>query len=465
MVFSSSEFLFVFLPAVLLLYYNPVIKSRKFRNVFLFLASIAFYAYGEPVFVFLMLAAILLTWLLGLSFRKWPGRRKLLLSVGLLLHISLLFVFKYASFFFRQVGLLIKKDLNVQISLPIGISFFTFQLMSYLIDVYRNKAKAQKNPVCLGLYTALFPQLIAGPIVRYTDIEYEIENRKETKEGITEGTFRFVYGLAKKLLLANYLAVMADNIFMLAEYSDISVLTAWLGIAAYVLQLYFDFSGYSDMAIGLGRIFGFHILENFNYPYSACSVTELWRKWHISLSSWFKDYVYIPLGGNRCEKKLRIRNMFIVWLLTGIWHGANWTYIVWGLYFFLILLLEKETGFRPKSKWPAHLYVMAVFMAGFVFFRSDTISGAVRYLGAMFHLNSNPFSDYIFTSYLSGGWPFLCLGAVLSIPVFPLIRKKVYEKSDRLGAAAESVLVVVLFLLSILTAVSSTYNPFIYFNF
>ena len=313
MVFSSTVFLFLFLPLTLCIYYNPWLKGRQFRNVFLLLSSLLFYAWGEPVFVCLMVLSIVVAYWVGRHLRG--ARRKSWLAAGVTFHVGLLFVFKYLTFVLGQLGLLVGNLESFAIALPIGISFFTFQLLSYLFDVYYGKAEAQGNVLNLGLYIALFPQLIAGPIVRYEAIAIEIMNRRENLTDFSEGMLRFIYGLAKKVLIANYMGQLADTIF--AMNGGVSVGTAWLGAVAYTLQIYFDFSGYSDMAIGLGRMFGFHFAENFNYPYIAKSATEFWRRWHISLGSWFRDYVYIPLGGNRCSKLRWVLNLFAVW------HGAN----------------------------------------------------------------------------------------------------------------------------------------------
>ena len=332
MVFSSTVFLFLFLPVTVLVYYNPFCTGRRFRNLFLLLASLAFYAWGEPLFVFLMILSIVVGWLIGLKISVSAGqRRKTFLTIGVVFHLALLFVFKYLTFVAGELGWLLAQDFSfINITLPIGISFFTFQLLSYLFDVYYGKAAAQKNVLNLGLYISLFPQLIAGPIVRYDTIAAQIEGRRETLGGFADGMMNFIYGLAKKILIANYMAQVADNIFDTEQ--SLSVLTAWLGGVAYTLQIYFDFSGYSDMAIGLGKMFGFTFPENFRYPYIAKSCTEFWRRWHISLGSWFRDYVYIPLGGNRVGKARWVINLLAVWSLTGLWHGANWTFLVWGLF-------------------------------------------------------------------------------------------------------------------------------------
>ncbi len=331
MVFSSTVFLFLFLPALLLLYYQPWIVGRNWKNTILLIFSLLFYSWGEPVFVLLLLVSIVINWACALKIsQNHAGQKKhgkLWMLVAIVFDLLLIGIFKYSTFLWSNIALLMGSEHQIaEIAMPIGISFFTFQLMSYIFDVYYGKASAQQNPAHVALYISLFPQLIAGPIVRYSQIESEILIRQESFDNLSEGVRRFIYGLGKKVLLANYLAQIADNAFDYGAYS--SVASAWLGAVAYTLQIYFDFSGYSDMAIGLGRMFGFHFPENFHYPYIAHSVTDFWRRWHISLSSWFRDYVYIPMGGNRVPKYKWVRNLFVVWLLTGIWHGANWTFIL-----------------------------------------------------------------------------------------------------------------------------------------
>lgn len=462
MVFSSTIFLFVFLPVVLLVYYNPFMKGRGFRNIFLLLASLVFYAWGEPVFVFLMMLSIIVTWLIGLKLSREERTSKAVLAVGITYHVIILFVFKYLTFTAKQVGLLLNRDLSgINISLPIGISFFTFQLMSYLFDVYYKKAEAQKNPLYVGLYVALFPQLIAGPIVRYEKIASEITDRHESYEDVAAGMQRFIYGLAKKVLLANYVAQIADNVF---DYmaGDTTVALAWLGALSYTLQIYFDFSGYSDMAIGLGRMFGFHFDENFNYPYIAKSVTEFWRRWHISLSSWFRDYVYIPLGGNRVSRGRWIFNLFIVWLLTGIWHGANWTFVVWGLFYFAMLLIEKLTGFTDRMGWFAHVYTMVIVILAWVVFRADNMHAALVYIGNMFGIGATGLWDSVVTNYLKSTAFVL---AAACIGMTPLVSRFFRKLRGTKARFVEAVWVFLLFVLSLLQVVSSAYNPFIYFNF
>ena len=349
MVFSSTLFLFLFLPLTLMIYYNPFVRSRKFRNRCLLVASLFFYAWGEPFFVCLMVLSIAVGWACGRAMERAAsrGQEKRILTAGVVFHVGLLFVFKYLTFAASQLGLLLHEDFSaIHIALPIGISFFTFQLLSYLFDIYYGRAKAQQSVLAVGLYIALFPQLIAGPIVRYETIEQQIEHRVENIADFSSGMMRFIYGLGKKVLIANYMGAVADNIF--DGGGSLSLATAWYGAFAYTLQIYFDFSGYSDMAIGLGRMFGFHFMENFNYPYISRSATEFWRRWHISLGTWFRDYVYIPLGGNRVTRRRWVYNLFVVWALTGIWHGANWTFLCWGLWYFVLLLVEKLTGFPEK---------------------------------------------------------------------------------------------------------------------
>lgn len=349
MVFSSTLFLFLFLPLTLMIYYNPFVRSRKFRNRCLLVASLFFYAWGEPFFVCLMLLSIAVGWACGRAMERAAsrGQEKRILTAGVVFHVGLLFVFKYLTFAASQLGLLLHEDFSaIHIALPIGISFFTFQLLSYLFDIYYGRAKAQQSVLAVGLYIALFPQIIAGPIVRYETIEQQIEHRVENIADFSSGMMRFIYGLGKKVVIANYMGVVADNIF--DGGGSLSLATAWYGAFAYTLQIYFDFSGYSDMAIGFGRMFGFHFMENFNYPYISRSATEFWRRWHISLGTWFRDYVYISLGGNRVTRRRWGYNLFVVWALTGIWHGANWTFLCWGLWYFVLLLVEKLTGFPEK---------------------------------------------------------------------------------------------------------------------
>ena len=451
MVFSSGVFLFVFLPVLLVIYY--ALKGRTARNYILLAASLLFYAWGEPVFIFIMLAAILANYYLVLIMSS-NSHKKFWLICAISLDIILLGVFKYASFITANIADLTGyNSIRVNIALPIGISFFTFQMMSYVFDVYYGTSEPQKNPLYVALYIAFFPQLIAGPIVRYNQIESEIMNRHENFDDFSEGVRRFIYGLGKKILLANFLAVIADNIF--GYINNPSVMMSWLGAVAYTLQIYFDFSGYSDMAIGLGLMFGFHFSENFNYPYISGSITEFWHRWHISLSSWFRDYVYIPLGGSRVNKSRHILNIFTVWLLTGIWHGANWTFILWGLIYFAVLILEKETSIIKRLKIFSHVYTLLIVILAWVIFRSESISSGLNYIASMFGLNGNNFCDSGFIVYIKGSWVVL-LAALVGI--FPFVNK--FRRTW-----PESIWLVLVLIISICEIVSSSYNPFIYFNF
>jgi D-alanyl-lipoteichoic acid acyltransferase DltB (MBOAT superfamily) len=464
MVFSSSVFLFLFLPLVLIGYFNPILKGRRFKNCFLLLASLGFYAWGEPFFVLVMLASIGVNWLLGILIaRHERGLRKVFLVIAVAYDVSLLFVFKYVSFITRTIGLLWHDDsISVNIALPIGISFFTFQIMSYIFDVYYKKAPVQKNYSNVALYIALFPQLIAGPIVRYQTVAEEITSRKETPEDFTRGFSRFILGLGKKLLVANYAGYIADRIFALK--GDMSILSAWLGVIAYTLQIFFDFSAYSDMAIGLGRIFGFHFLENFNYPYMAKSITDFWRRWHISLSTWFRDYVYIPMGGNRVSKGRQIYNLLALWLLTGLWHGANWTFIAWGLFYFFLLLLERFTGIEKKLGIFSRVYTLLFVMIGWVLFRAESLPRAFRYLGVMFGRGPGGLIDETFVQCFSNGKWILAAGILLSTPIVPFCKEKMKALGKVYQPAAALVLAVI-FVLSLLVCIKSDYNPFLYFNF
>lgn len=390
-------FLFLFLPMVLLVYYQPFLGDRSFRNRFLFLASLFFYALGEPIFVFLMLFSIVVGWYVGLrigSSEDGKSRQRWLVA-SLVFHLGMLFVFKYLTFAAKEMGLLLGQDFSfIRLALPIGIAFFTFQLLSYIFDIYYGKAKAQPHIFDVGLYIALFPQLIAGPIVRYDTIAAQIKDRRENLADFSDGMMRFICGLGKKVLLANYVAQVADDIF--DSGIALPIATAWLGAVAYTLQIYFDFSGYSDMAIGLGKMFGFRFPENFNYPYIARSATEFWLRWHISLGSWFRDYVYIPLGGNRVKRSRWVLNLFLVWALTGLWHGANWTFLVWDLFYFVLLLAERLTGFAEKLGLLAHVYAMVAVILGWVMFRSANIGAGLGYIGIMFGFGANGMTDPIF---------------------------------------------------------------------
>jgi alginate O-acetyltransferase complex protein AlgI len=474
MVFSNLFFLFVFLPIVLVLYF---VLKREWRNYWLLLVSLFFYAWGEPKYVVLMMLSIMLNYVFGLLVEKYTGQRKLklfLLWMAIVGNLGILGFYKYANFFVNQFNIIFRTDFEIEaIPLPIGISFYTFQALSYVVDVYRKDAKVQRNFFDLALYVSLFPQLVAGPIVRYNTVAEEIKTRIITRDGFAEGVKRFILGLAKKVILANPLGQIADGIFT-GNPGDMSVTTVWVGIIAYTLQIYFDFSGYSDMAIGLGKMFGFNFLENFNYPYISRSISEFWRRWHISLSSWFRDYVYIPLGGNRVSKVKFYRNLLIVWTITGFWHGASLTFLSWGLYYGVIISLERlglgkvlEKTWRPIQ----HLYVILIVMIGWVFFRADSFSYSFSYIKVMFGLSTNQWfdgSDYI---RLHDNWIILLLAVILSLPVFPFIKKKmetIRMESGFIALSSELALTGYYFLLLLVVTillVNSTYNPFIYFRF
>lgn len=474
MLFSSSVFLYLFLPVVLIVYYLVVRKSRKLQNIWLLLVSLFFYAWGEPKFVFVMIASILINYALGLLVHKYRHHKtnaRLILTLASMANLSLLFVFKYLNFTLANMNKLGLHLPVTNILLPIGISFFTFQAVSYVIDVYREKGVVQKNPLYVGLYISLFPQLIAGPIVRYETVADQIMNRKETLEDFSKGTCRFIAGLTKKILLSNTMALLADTAFnMNSNY--LTVTFSWLGAIAYTLQIYFDFSGYSDMAIGLGQMFGFHFLENFNYPYIANSVSDFWRRWHISLSTWFRDYVYFPLGGSRVKSKARlVFNLFVVWCLTGIWHGANWTFIAWGLFYFFILTIEKLTGFIDKIpkmfSWLTHIYTLLLVIIGWVLFRATNISSALQYLKTMFGVGDAKFTSDVSTLYFKENIFFLLLGIIFALPVTKLFNKCIEKKPllNKTVGILYPLVFMVLFIICTSYIVKGAYNPFIYFNF
>ncbi len=484
MVFSSLTFLCVFLPVILIL--DRVLPGVRTRNVLLLIASIVFYAYGEPVCVFLMLGSCVLNYVWAVLIAKCrdkgkTGLSKLVLAVAVLQNLGVLGVYKYADFAIRTVNII--PGVGIQptgIVMPIGISFFTFQAMSYVIDVYRGDCKAQKNPFNVMLYVSFFPQLVAGPIVKYHDIELEITNRKETPEETAKGIRRFICGLAKKVLIANYVAVIADALFD-APQTQIGVLSAWTGAVAYMLQIYFDFSAYSDMAVGLGLMFGFHFKENFNYPYISTSIREFWRRWHISLSTWFKEYLYIPLGGNRKGKSRTVVNKFIVFLATGIWHGANWTFIFWGLYHGLLQMIEEyvrplfgkgkpagEKNSKPNPLLSAlgHVYAVLAVMVGFVFFRADTLAQGFFWVKEMFAgwFMSTPEiaaanSQLLLPLMTPLNIVVIVFAILLSTPV------KVKLQDNKALSKLSWVVTPVLLVLCILNLAGGSYNPFIYFRF
>lgn len=467
MLFSSSVFLFLFLPIVLIVYYFILKKSRVLQNVFLLIVSLFFYAWGEPKFVLTMLLSIVMNYFFALIISMLDSKqrkKKLILILSIIFNLVILFIFKYLAFTIYNINNIFSLNFSIpNIVLPIGISFFTFQAMSYVIDIYRKDGEVQKNPLNVGLYISFFPQLIAGPIVRYQTVSDEIKNRHETFSDFSSGVIRFIVGLIKKVLLANSFACVADAAF---QTDNISILFSWLGILSYALQIYFDFSAYSDMAIGLGRMFGFHFLENFDYPYISKSITEFWRRWHISLSSWFRDYVYIPLGGSRVKKGRLIFNLFVVWLLTGIWHGANWTFILWGLMYFVLLVFEKNSNFMSFSKKHpiiSYCYTMFFVLIGWVFFRAYNLSSALEYICNLFGINGNPIIDNMFIKFMGQYYLFIIAGLLFSTPVIKKIEEKYNDKL--LFKFCYYVIMLLLFFVSISYIVKGSYNPFIYFNF
>ena len=473
MVFSSISFLVYFLPVVLVLYFLIPAKYRDGRNAVLLAASLFFYACSGARYLALMGAVIITDYICGRICGGSYGetRRKGALAASAVISLGLLGWFKYAGFFTENLSAAGIPVPVLSIALPVGLSFYIFQGLSYMIDVYRGKVPAQRKLSSLALYIALFPQLVAGPIVRYADIAHEIDGRRETLEDWSAGFTRFCFGLGKKMLLANSMGRIADNVYSAAA-STLPASLAWLGVIAYTLQIYLDFSAYSDMAIGLGRMFGFHFLENFNYPYISKSVTEFWRRWHISLSGWFRDYVYFPLGGSFCSRGRTIRNLSVVWLLTGFWHGANWTFIFWGAWYLAFLLGEKFLwGSRLESlpdavRW---LYTILIVMGGWVFFRSPDLSYAGRYLLSMIGLGGGIRPDSSAVYYLLEYWPELICSVIACLPLRDRLRKQL-EIRDTDGCRillewGPKVLALLLFILSYCKLVTGSFNPFIYYQF
>ncbi len=465
MLFSSFVFLFLFLPLVLLC--NYLVKSIKLKNFILLVFSLIFYSWGEPIYILLMLFSVLFNYYFALIMDKKVGNsKKGLLIIILFFNLFLLGFFKYCNFFIDNLNLIFPFTIKtIEISLPIGISFYTFQILSYIIDVYRNKVKVQKNLINLALYISLFPQLVAGPIVRYETIEKELQNRKENFNKFMQGLKRFIIGFSKKIIIANNAAIIADTIYN-NNLFETGTSILWLAAISYTIQIYYDFSGYSDMAIGLGKMFGFTFLENFNYPYISKSITEFWRKWHISLSSWFRDYLYIPLGGNRVDKFKWIRNIFIVWFLTGMWHGASWNFILWGLYYFIILLIEKLglLKFLDKTKIISRIYTILLFIIGWVIFRLENFDEMIYVLKTIFVYKQDNLSNFLaFNSEIMVSLPFVFLGIIGSIPIYKIIKNKF--ENNIVYFALESAFLFLIFTLSLLFLLGSTYNPFIYFKF
>lgn len=474
MLFSSIVFLFYFLPLVLIGYYL-LSFSRTAQNIFLLISSLIFYAWGEFNYVLLMVASIVLNFIFGILVDKYKENKaiaKIIIIFTCITNLGILFIFKYLGFVLRNINdsLSFYKIPIPNIIMPIGISFFTFQALSYVIDIYRNKVKVQKNIFYLGLYISFFPQLVAGPIVRYSQIENEIRNRKESWKKFGVGCCRFITGLGKKVLISNNMAIIVDRIFEMNSNINIPSSLAWIGSFAYTFQIFFDFSGYSDMAIGLGLMFGFKFDENFNYPYISKSISEFWRRWHMSLSSWFRDYVYFPLGGSRVENKDKIiRNLLVVWVLTGVWHGAEWTFIIWGFLNFVFIAGEKVLSFDNLNinKTVKHIYTLFIVNLGWVLFRSKDLIEAGKYISNMFGINKNGFwSDYTYM-FLKENYIFWIFAIVLSTPIAKRVNKFLAEKYYFYKGIniIYPVAIMGLFLICICYLVKGTYNPFIYFNF
>ncbi len=462
MLFSSITFLYYFLPIVLILYF---IAPKKIKNLVLFLASLIFYAWGEPKYVVLMLLSVGIGYLAGILMEKFPKRPVMIVAV--ILCLGFLVYFKYANFFFTNLNYLLKTQIPLlKVVMPIGISFYTFQIISYILDVYYDKVKVQKNILYLATYITMFPQLVAGPIVRYETINQQLSNRNHQIENITEGIKRFVIGLTKKVLLANEFGELCQ---IFRDSTEKSVLFYWLYALAAMLQIYFDFSGYSDMAIGLGKIFGFSFPENFTYPYMSRSITEFWRRWHISLGTWFRDYVYIPLGGNRKGKKRQIFHILVVWFCTGFWHGAEWNFILWGFYFALILVVEKLWLMEKLKKHPifSHIYTLFFILISFVIFNADSLTEIGEYLQNMFFLGKSPIVSKEAFYYLRSFSGMIIIG-IFGATNLP---KKLYEKLkgshmvEKSLVVLEPVLIFGALLLSTAYLIEGSFNPFLYFRF
>ena len=473
MVFSSLVFLFIFLPITLLLYY---LVPRGGRNIVLLLVSLIFYAWGEPIYIVLMLFSTLVDYVHGLLVEKYweqPKKAKRVVLSSVLINLGLLIFFKYSSFIIANTNAIFGTQFSIpDIALPIGISFYTFQTMSYTIDIFRKDAPAQRSMISLGTYVTMFPQLIAGPIVRYQTVAEQLNDRVETQEKFADGVRRFIIGMGKKVLLANNIGLVWNSISA-TEVNQLTVLTSWIGVLAFGLQIYFDFSGYSDMAIGLGKMFGFELLENFNYPYISQSITEFWRRWHISLGTWFRDYVYIPLGGNRKGKWRTYLNVFVVWFLTGLWHGASWNFVLWGLYFGIIISIEKAFLMKWLNKLPSlirHVYTILLLLIGWGLFAFDNFSQLSEYFKVMFGFKGASLYNQTTLFYLSSNVITLIILIIASTPLMTMIYKRLEMfLNSKLKWVLEVVIMPMIYLsiLFISTAylVDSSYNPFLYFRF
>ncbi|MFA9380608.1 MAG: MBOAT family protein [Acetanaerobacterium sp.] len=468
MVFSSLTFLYLYLPLVLLFYY---LAPKKARNFVLFVSGFVFYAWGEPLYVLLMSFTILVDYTCGrlmTRFGESKRARLAFLVASIVINLSILAVFKYNSFVVQNLNALMGLSIkNPNIALPIGISFYTFQSMSYTIDLYRRRVPEQKNLIDYAAYVSMFPQLVAGPIVRYDEVRRELENRKVSFACLGDGAGLFIQGLAKKLLLANNIGSLWTRVKEM-PLAELPMATAWFGILAFTMQIYFDFSGYSDMAVGMGRMLGFHFPKNFDHPYTAKSVTEFWRRWHITLGTWFREYVYIPLGGNRKGTGRMVLNLLIVWMLTGLWHGASWNFVLWGAYYGALLIIEKLFFSRVLAKIPfsvTRVYTFCLVVLGWVLFEFDDISQAFAYYGAMFGMGDRPVADEAFSYLFSSYWLVFAVCVVMSLDWSEKLSLKIYRARPVVAKSLAIALQVIMMLLCTAYLVDATYNPFLYFRF
>ena len=468
MVFSSIVFLYIFLPIMLLIYF---VVPRKLKNAVMILASLVFFAWGEIRYIFIMLILAVMDFFCGKGINKNEGnkpKQKLYLFIDIGVNLLILFFFKYADFIIANINEILNTQIPLlNIPLPIGVSFNTFQSLSYIIDVYRGTVKCEKSFYNYLTYTTLFPQIIAGPIVRYETVDEELETKKISMDNFSKGMRRFIVGLGKKVLIANNVGALW-NIIEIGEYSEMSMLLSWISIIAFALQIYFDFSGYSDMAIGLANIFGMDFDENFNYPYISKSITEFWRRWHITLGSWFRDYIYIPLGGNKKGFLKQIRNILIVWFLTGAWHGASWNFILWGLFFGVILILEKVILLKLLKKlptWTNYVYTAFLVLISWVIFAFEDLGKVKDYLFTMFHLNKTNIVNAEGLYYLKNYFIIIVIGLILSTPVISKLLKKLEEKQSNIRSILITGVYIGILVLSTASLVSDSYNPFLYFRF
>ena len=468
MVFSSIVFLYIFLPIMLLIYF---VVPRKLKNAVMILASLVFFAWGEIRYIFIMLILAVMDFFCGKGINKNEGnkpKQKLYLFIDIGVNLLILFFFKYADFIIVNINEILNTQIPLlNIPLPIGVSFNTFQSLSYIIDVYRGTVKCEKSFYNYLTYTTLFPQIIAGPIVRYETVDEELETKKISMDNFSKGMRRFIVGLGKKVLIANNVGALW-NIIEIGEYSEMSMLLSWISIIAFALQIYFDFSGYSDMAIGLANIFGMDFDENFNYPYISKSITEFWRRWHITLGSWFRDYIYIPLGGNKKGFLKQIRNILIVWFLTGAWHGASWNFILWGLFFGVILILEKVILLKLLKKlptWTNYVYTAFLVLISWVIFAFEDLGKVKDYLFTMFHLNKTNIVNAEGLYYLKNYFIIIVIGLILSTPVISKLLKKLEEKHTNIRSILITGIYIGILVLSTASLVSDSYNPFLYFRF